>query len=746
VTERACFVFNFADVEVREREFLLIKGGERLSVEPKAFRVLLFLLHNSGRLVNKDEIIAAVWNDTAVSDNSLTRSIAQLRRVLDDDPREPRYILTVPTLGYRFLYEVAVREDGFLAEIEINTSAPMGSAQLNRVLPELEEPVARMRTAAETAPVQSAPMSRKTVRILIAGAVAIAVFAVIWSLRNRPAAPPSFKELQITHNSNDNPITSVAVSPDGKYFAYSDLGGLHVKLLKTGETRDLQQPPELGDARVQWLLTWLPDSTRFLAVAWGQGVIFSTWQASVLSGSMRLVRKGAVAWSVSPDGSQFAFTLENEREMWIADIEGNGPRKVADAGAKNWFSCIEWSPDGSRLLYIKRVPTANHVQDFIEIQDVRNGSTATQLFEGSLMSLNWLHDGRILYVDHESDANGVVCRAWIARLDTRLAKFAGKPQQLTQAKRPCMSSMSATGDGKRLYFLKQISEFSIYVADLAPDAGRISPPRHLTLTEDREFPTGWTADSRDIVFVSRREGKWGFYRLSLGTQTATPILTGIATAGLGRIFPRVSPDGAWLVYAPFPEDYEPGVPIDLWRVPISGGMPQRVMKAVEYDTPRCTRAPATFCATAAMDKDQMTFTAFDPVHGPGRELARFKVDDLERSYGWDISPDGATIAALKQGGSEIYVLSLRTQQVRKIIVKGWSGLAGPDWTSDGKGLFTSSQASGSVLLHTDLLGNARVLWEPKGDNMPWALSSPDGHHVVMPGFAHSSNIWSMEDF
>jgi DNA-binding winged helix-turn-helix (wHTH) protein len=79
VTERKCFIFNFADVEVREREFLLIKGGERLSVEPKAFRVLLFLLRNPGRLVNKDEIVASVWNDSAVSDNSLTRSIAQLR-------------------------------------------------------------------------------------------------------------------------------------------------------------------------------------------------------------------------------------------------------------------------------------------------------------------------------------------------------------------------------------------------------------------------------------------------------------------------------------------------------------------------------------------------------------------------------------------------------------------------------------------------------------------------------------------
>jgi DNA-binding winged helix-turn-helix (wHTH) protein len=130
VTERKCFVFNFADVEVREREFLLIKGGERLSVEPKAFRVLLFLLRNPGRLVSKDEIVASVWNDTVVSDNSLTRSVAQLRRVLDDDPRVPRYILTVPTVGYRFLCEVNVRDDAFGVGTAATATAQEGGNEL----------------------------------------------------------------------------------------------------------------------------------------------------------------------------------------------------------------------------------------------------------------------------------------------------------------------------------------------------------------------------------------------------------------------------------------------------------------------------------------------------------------------------------------------------------------------------------------------------------------------------------------
>src|ERR1700740_1401237 len=112
MTAHKPFVFTFADVEVREREFCIVKAGEVLPVEPKAFRVLLFLLHNPHKLVKKHELLDAVWNDCAVSENSLTRSIALLRRLLGDDTREPRYIATVPTVGYRFLCDVEVAESG----------------------------------------------------------------------------------------------------------------------------------------------------------------------------------------------------------------------------------------------------------------------------------------------------------------------------------------------------------------------------------------------------------------------------------------------------------------------------------------------------------------------------------------------------------------------------------------------------------------------------------------------------------
>src|SRR5215469_4555312 len=104
--EHKSSVFKFEDIEVRENEYALTRAGETVKVEPTAFRVLLYLLRNPGRLVAKDEIMAAVWHDTAVSDNSLTRSIATLRRLLDDSSREPRLIATIQTLGYRFLVPV----------------------------------------------------------------------------------------------------------------------------------------------------------------------------------------------------------------------------------------------------------------------------------------------------------------------------------------------------------------------------------------------------------------------------------------------------------------------------------------------------------------------------------------------------------------------------------------------------------------------------------------------------------------
>jgi Tol biopolymer transport system component len=309
-----------------------------------------------------------------------------------------------------------------------------------------------------------------------------------------------------------------------------------------------------------------------------------------------------------------------------------------------------------------------------------------------------------------------------------------------------MASTSATSDGKHVIFLKQSDEYSVYVADLAPDATRIAPPRHLTMTEAQEFPAAWTADSQAVIFVSNRDGKWGFYRQPINGGDATPIITGIASTGLGAVFPRVSPDGKWLIYAPLPENYALGIKVDVLRVPITGGTPQVIFRDNIADTVRCAQPPANVCAFATQpDKNHLMFTSFDPVLGRGRELARFEINP-EHAYGWALSPDAARIAIHEIPTAEIHILTIKTHADQKFTVQQLNELLSLDWTADGKGIFTSSMLPGGVLFHVDLQGHRDVLWEPKGTKMPWAVPSPDGRHIAMPSYAQNSNAWMMQNF
>jgi len=96
-------VYQFDEIVINPADFQALRAGVRLEIEPKSFKVLMYLIENRERVVSKDELIEKVWSGTAVTDNALTRVIAQLRRELHDDARQPRYLETVPTVGYRFI-------------------------------------------------------------------------------------------------------------------------------------------------------------------------------------------------------------------------------------------------------------------------------------------------------------------------------------------------------------------------------------------------------------------------------------------------------------------------------------------------------------------------------------------------------------------------------------------------------------------------------------------------------------------
>jgi DNA-binding winged helix-turn-helix (wHTH) protein len=79
-------------------------------LRPKLIDLLEFLASNQGRVVGKDEILQRVWHGEFVVESVLGRSIADLRRVLEDDVASPRIIETIPKRGYRLI--APVREAG----------------------------------------------------------------------------------------------------------------------------------------------------------------------------------------------------------------------------------------------------------------------------------------------------------------------------------------------------------------------------------------------------------------------------------------------------------------------------------------------------------------------------------------------------------------------------------------------------------------------------------------------------------
>jgi DNA-binding winged helix-turn-helix (wHTH) protein/Tfp pilus assembly protein PilF len=102
-------IYEFGEFRIEARQRLLSRSGETVQLTPKVFDTLLHLVRNSGKLVEKDDLIRAVWADTVVEENNLNQNISTLRRVLGENAGENRYIVTIPGRGYCFVPSVRLR-------------------------------------------------------------------------------------------------------------------------------------------------------------------------------------------------------------------------------------------------------------------------------------------------------------------------------------------------------------------------------------------------------------------------------------------------------------------------------------------------------------------------------------------------------------------------------------------------------------------------------------------------------------
>jgi eukaryotic-like serine/threonine-protein kinase len=174
-------VYRFGDFVLDPGRRTLSRVESMVSLTPKAFDVLLFLVQNPNRLVTKEELLQAVWGDAFVEEGNLTQYISHLRKALGDNSEDTRLIVTIARKGYQFTARATVAEAADIAK----------HATLRAAATEASKPDARPVEFPTREKVTKSPPPRFRLRKWFAAAALLAVIAaafwLYWSYRHRVA-------------------------------------------------------------------------------------------------------------------------------------------------------------------------------------------------------------------------------------------------------------------------------------------------------------------------------------------------------------------------------------------------------------------------------------------------------------------------------------------------------------------------------------------------------------------------------
>jgi DNA-binding winged helix-turn-helix (wHTH) protein/WD40 repeat protein len=635
MTESKSLVFRFGDMEIREREFCLVRAGEVSPIEPKAFRVLLFLLHNPQKLITKEELLDAVWADASVTESSLTRSIAKLRRALGDDIREPRYIATVATVGYRFIGKVEVSEEP--SGVGENTEEPPGLSGAGKKV-----------------------QSRRQWRgwaLAAGGLFALCLAGAIWYL-HRPLPQPRITQYtQITHDGRQK----VLVGTDGSRLYFNWMSGpLSPESIAQVAISGGGIAPVPVALPSPFLVDVSPNGSSFII-----GAETGLWNVRILGGQVRHLGD---AWdgSFSPDGNSVAFFARGGG-IYVVGSDGTGTHKLALP--KDTVSDIAWSPDGAAIRFTMK----DRIWEMSS-----SGSGLHEALPGWHDSSaqccgKWTPDGKLfLFI---SDGQ-------IWALDERRGLFRrppAEPIQLTQG--PIRWGGPLPGnyfpgefwggpvpskDGSRIFALGlsprgELSRFDAKTKQFRPFLGGISAQG-----------VSYSKDGKSVAYVSYPEGiLWKANR-----DGSNPVQ--LTDPPLQAFMPRWSPDGKQISFA---GDY-PGPKGGFYLVSSDGGSPRKFLAQDQHLDGFLTWSP---------DGHQMAGTS---TNADGKfVLVILNLDTrqdtiIPGSVGlfeprW--SPDGRYLAAAGFDNLQLKVFDLKTGKWSVLTEPGIADC--PEWSGDSEFIY-----------------------------------------------------------
>ena len=462
------------------------------------------------------------------------------------------------------------------------------------------------------------PRRRVSKRLWVGAAALVLAAAVagVWVWRGRePAATVApATPIRISQITASGFLTHVALSPDGKYLAYTDNPGgrqsLWVRQLDGTNPLELIAPRPVG----YWGVAFAPDGASiFYAIKGRDDPEGSIYQIPFLGGPSRKIVTGVDSPpAVSPDGKQLAYLRADYPErassaLMIAGVDGANPRQLAVRRAPEFFAPgffvnASWSPDGTRLVTSVRNTQTRRAT----IVTVGLTGDEAPLGEGftAIGFTNWLADGVVFVargigglatgdggqiwmqpyprgtprrltndlIDYRSsattadgksiisvglDANPVL---WTIPLDGK-----GEPRKLPSLRYDGTFGVSWGVDGQVMFTSQVRGALQIWAMNLDG-----SNRRALTT----EGSNGWPSLSRDgrfVAFSAGRDNQRGVWRMNPdgSDQRLLAVVTNAS-------FLDTTPDSQWIT---FTSDQD-GAP-SLWRVASGGGTPERLIDRLE---------------------------------------------------------------------------------------------------------------------------------------------------------------------
>jgi Tol biopolymer transport system component/DNA-binding winged helix-turn-helix (wHTH) protein len=527
---------DFGPFRVDVGRRLLLRRGDQVPLTPKSFDILLVLVQNRDRVVEKDELMKLVWPNTVVEENNLTRNISSLRKALEEGPNEHRFILTIPGRGYQFAAEIPAETAGTDVVYERHARA--------RVL--IEEQSETDSAVQAIQPVKTGIVERKSWRsiafrltVAVAGCALLASAGALYISHRREATLPPPRVVPLT--SLPDRAECANLSPDGNLLAFSrhtdspSLSGIYIKQVDSDYY--LQVTRSASDR----CPAWSPDGRELAFSRYGEQEQ-SIYLISALGGAERKLYSASPSYPPldwSPDGKYIAFSAappgHSNSVISLLTIDTLQIRKLGEpiVGVQDWGPVF--SPDGKQLAFVRNNGILTRGEIFVMSAD---GGRARRLtFDDAWIPSPpaWTRDGQSILF---SSARSGLPTIW------RVPASGGSPVQVTQVGMKAFRRSVAPG-GHRLAFEQKMGNSSLWRLDLAGVAEK-DARMQVTASKGRNGAAELSPDGRRIVFVADRSGSHEIY-ICNSDGTDLLHLTNLGNARTPGL-PRWSPDGQKIVF------------------------------------------------------------------------------------------------------------------------------------------------------------------------------------------------------